>query len=61
MDEKEIDKRIQDTWGNTDREILAELLKENQNFEDKACEIFYDKEFYGNPLHNLRPGQEGVR
>jgi beta-phosphoglucomutase-like phosphatase (HAD superfamily) len=24
LDEKEIDKRIQDTWGNTDREIRVE-------------------------------------
>jgi len=36
LGEKEIDKRIQDTWGNTDREILTELLKE-KIMQDLFC------------------------
>jgi len=60
LDEIEIDKRIQDTWGNTDREILTELLKENQKLVDKACEIFYDKEFYGNTFIDSLKEIDGV-
>ena len=60
LDEKEIDKRIQDTWGNTDREILTELLKENQKLVNKACEIFYDKEFYGNTFIDSLEEIQGI-
>jgi len=47
LDEKEIDKRIENTWGSIDR-ILGELLKENSNLMEKASKVFYEKEFYGN-------------
>ncbi len=59
LDEKEIDKRIENTWGNIDR-ILSELLKENSNLIDKACKVFYDKEFYGNTFVDSLKEIQGV-
>ena len=59
LDEKEIDKRIENTWGNIDR-ILSELLKENSNLVDKAGKVFYDKEFYGNTFVDSLKEMQGV-
>ena len=60
LDEKEIDKRIENTWGHTDREILSELLKENSNLVDKACKVFYDKEFYCHTFVDSLKEMQGV-
>jgi HAD superfamily hydrolase (TIGR01509 family) len=60
LDEKEIDKRIENTWGHSDREILSELLKENSTLIDKACRVFYDKEFYGNTFVDSLTEIQGV-
>ena len=60
LDDKEIDKRIENTWGNSDREIITELLKENPNLVNKACEIFYNKEFYGNTFIDSLKEVRGV-
>ena len=60
LSEKEADKRIQDTWGNSDRTTLNALLKENPNLIDHACKIFYNKEFYGNTFINSLKEIQGV-
>jgi phosphoglycolate phosphatase len=60
LDEREMDKRIESTWGHSDREIIAELLKENPNLLNKACEIFYNKEFYGNTFVDSLKEVQGV-
>ncbi len=59
LDEKEIDKRIENTWGNIDR-ILSELLKENSNLIEKAGKVFYDKEFYGDTFVDSLKEMQGV-
>jgi HAD superfamily hydrolase (TIGR01509 family) len=59
LDEKEIDKRIENTWGSIDR-ILMELLKENPNLMEKASKVFYEKEFYGNAFVDSLQEMQGV-
>lgn len=59
LDEKEIDKRIENTWGSIDR-ILGELLKENSNLMEKASKVFYEKEFYGNTFVDSLQEMQGV-
>jgi HAD superfamily hydrolase (TIGR01509 family) len=59
LDEKEIDKRIENTWGSIDR-ILRELLKENLNLMEKASKVFYEKEFYGNAFVDSLQEMQGV-
>ena len=59
LDEKEIDKRIENMWGNIDR-ILRELLKENLNLMEKASKVFYEKEFYGDAFVDSLQEMRGV-
>lgn len=46
LNSKEEEKRIRAKWGQTHREELAELLKENPELLDQACEV-YEKKLFG--------------
>lgn len=60
LDEKEMDIRIRRKWGQPFRIELTELLQEQPQLIDIACEIFYDNKFQGTTFVDSLKEVEGV-
>lgn len=60
LEESEFDRRIKKRWGQPFREELKELLIENPNLLDRACNIFNQEKFLGDTFTNSLMEVEGV-
>jgi len=60
ISEEELDKRIKSKWGKPFRIELSEILKENPELLDKACDIFYKNKFKANTFLDALSEVEGV-
>lgn len=58
--EEELDKRIKSKWGKPFRIELSEILKENPELLDKACDIFYKNKFEANTFLDALSEVKGV-